>query len=240
MAQDNNAQFQLNLFQNWQLFHRETEIHVPSRQQRLISALAMYGPRNRRYISGLLWPESAEIRALESLRVSVHLISRQTPGLLVNNGTVLALANNVSVDLQQCLEQVRACEHLPSQGGEDACLSRLLLAELLPGWYEDWVLLEQNRLRNVRLRALILHARRWLNQGEAEKAAEAAEAALALEPLQETCVGLLMQAELKLGNRAGALHTFESFRTLLAAELGVDPSGYLLELAADVRESQEK
>lgn len=158
----------------------------------------------------------------------------------MNGGAVLALADNVSVDLQQCLEQVRTCEHLPSHCGEDACLSRLQLAELLPGWYEDWVLLEQNRLRNVRLRALILHARRWLDRAEAEKAAEAAEAALALEPLQETCVGLLMQAELKLGNRAGALHTFESFRTLLAAELGVDPSGYLLELASGIREWQRK
>ncbi|MFJ5695049.1 bacterial transcriptional activator domain-containing protein [Arthrobacter sp. NPDC093125] len=96
-------------------------------------------------------------------------------------------------------------------------------------------MLEQNRLRNLRIRALVLHARRWLESGDAAKAAEAARTALELEPLYEACVGLLMHAELKLGNRAGALHSFETFKALLDTELGVRPSAAMIKLADGLR-----
>jgi SARP family transcriptional regulator, regulator of embCAB operon len=237
MIKDKDVRFQLNLFQRWQLLCGQTEVHVASRQQRLIAALALFGPRNRRYMSGLLWPDSPEARALESLRVSMHLISRQAPGLLVNGGSVLSLVDSLSVDLHQCREQVRNCERSGSSADEDACLSHVLRADLLPGWYEDWVILEQNRLRNLRLRVLVRHARQWLEQEEAEKAADAAGSALELEPLQESCVGLLMRAELQQGNRARAVNTFENFKARLTAELGVSPSPHLTQLAAGIRGS---
>ncbi|MFC9335260.1 BTAD domain-containing putative transcriptional regulator [Arthrobacter sp. NPDC057009] len=235
MVEDKDVRFHLNLFQRWQLISGESEVYVASRQQRLIAALALYGARNRRYICGLLWPDSPEARALESLRVTMHLISRQIPGLLVNGGPVLSLAPSLSVDLHNCLEQVRGCQTSISYTPDDACLSHLRHAELLPGWYDDWVILEQNRLRTFRLRALAGHAQRWLDREEPEKAAEAARSALELEPLQEACVGLLMRAELELGNRVGAVHTFESFKASLATELGVAPSAYLYQLVAGIR-----
>jgi SARP family transcriptional regulator, regulator of embCAB operon len=235
MVKDNDVQFELNLFENWRLLHGKIEVRVASRQQRLISALAIHGPRNRRFLSGLLWPDSPEARALESLRVSMHLISRQVPGLLVVGGPTLSLTDSLSVDLHQCLAQVRNCEQIDSVAAENACFSQLLHAELLPGWYEDWVVLEQNRLQNFRLQALVWLARRWLDRGEAEKAAAAAQSALDLEPLHEACVGLLMHAELKMGNRAGALHAFESFSGNLWTELGLGPSEYLGQIAADIR-----
>jgi SARP family transcriptional regulator, regulator of embCAB operon len=237
MEKDKDVRFQLNLFQRWQLLCGQTEVHVASRQQRLIAALALFGPRNRRYMSGLLWPDSPEARALESLRVSMHLISRQVPGLLVNGGAVLSLVDSLSVDLHQCLEHVRNCERFGPGADEDACISHVRHADLLPGWYEDWVILEQDRLRNLRLRVLVGHARRWLEQEEAEKAADAARSALELEPLQENCVGLLMRAELKQGNSARAVNTFEDFKARLTAELGVNPSPHLTELATGIRAS---
>lgn len=235
MVEDNDVRFRLNLFQRWQLLHGKSEIRVASRQQRLITALAFYGSRSRRYMSGLLWPDSPEVRALESLRVAVHLISRQVPGLLVNGGSTLALADCLSVDLQECFEQVGNCAHSVTSAAEDDCLAKLQSAELLPGWYEDWVILEQNRVRDFRLRMLLGHARRWLEEGETEVAAEAAQSALEIEPLQEACVKLLMRAELKSGNFAGALHRFECFKARLAAELGVNPSVPLAQLAASIR-----
>ena len=235
MVQDNDVRFRLQLLEHWQLFRGRTEIRMASRQQRLVSALAIYGPRNRRFVSGLLWPDSPEPRALESLRVTVHHISHQAPGLLANGGPVLSLTDGLSVDIHQCLELVRTCEQSGSSAAEDACLSSLLRAELLPGWYEDWVILEQNRLRIFRLRALIEHARRWLHQGDAEQAADVARNALVVEPLQESCVELLMRAELQTGNRAGALFAYESFRVRLSMELGVGPSDYLIQLAAAIR-----
>jgi DNA-binding SARP family transcriptional activator len=236
MAQDNGGQFQLNLIQYWQLRQGQTEIHVAWRQQRLIAALAIHGPRQRAYLSGLLWPERPEARAKESLRTTVHLISSQVPGLLKSEGQVLSLANGVSVDLHQLLGQIKELEQPDSQL-DDAFLSGLRSADLLPGWYDDWVLIEQQRLRNIRLRAFLLLARRWLDRGDVHRALEAAESALELEPLHESCVELLMSAEVRAGNRARALRTFEAFSTNLDLELGISPSENLTKLAEDIHAS---
>src|SRR6476620_5914186 len=99
--------FQLSLFQSWQLRRDADVVPVAGRQQRLITALAINGPRPRSYLVGLLWPECRESRALESLRVSVHLVSRQIPGLLINGGNVLSLSELVDVDLHRVRARIR-------------------------------------------------------------------------------------------------------------------------------------
>ncbi len=234
MAQDNDGQFKLNLLQCFQLWRDGTEIRVASRQQRLIAALAIYGPRPRRYYSGLLWPDRPEARAMESLRTSVYLTSSQVPGLLVNDGQVLSLSDRVTIDLHDVVSKVKRLGEFGSELSDDACLSCLHCGDLLPGWYDDWVFVEQQRLRNVRLRAFLMLARRWIDEGDVHKAVEAAESALELEPLHESAVALLINAELKAGNRARALRTFQAFRTNLAVELGIEPSEHLARVAAGI------
>jgi SARP family transcriptional regulator, regulator of embCAB operon len=235
VAQDKDVRFKLNLFQRWQLTDGQAEVSIASRQQRVVSALAIYGARNRSYISGLLWPNSTEPRAMESLRVSLHLLSRQVPGLIVTDGLVLSLTTELKVDVHDFLRQAKYCEQPDAYGSHADCLSYLLHAELLPGWYEDWVVFEQERIRRVRLCGLLTHAKRWLEREEAEKAIHAAGCALELEPLHETCVRYLMQAELRMGNRAGALRTFRSFQTRLSSDLGLVPSDHLSNFAAAIR-----
>lgn len=231
MPEAKEAKFYLNLFDCWRMRQEQTEIQVAWRQQRLISALAIQGPRARRYVSGLLWPESTDTRAMESLRRSIHLISHQIPGLLVNNGPVLSLSEGVQVDLHELLNQVKVCEASSPISADDWCLGYLKRADLLPGWYDDWVLVEQHRLQSIRLRALLLHARWWLDSGDPDKAFEAAEAALELEPLYESAVRILICADLKMGNQARAWRSFEDFRGKLSRELGVCPSDDLIKLA---------
>jgi SARP family transcriptional regulator, regulator of embCAB operon len=227
--------FQLNLFRRWQLLQNDFELPVSSRQQRVISALAIQGPRDRRYLSGLLWPNSPDALAMESLRASVHLIKHQAPELLVVRGPLLSLASGVGVDFQKHLENLRNCERLGSDCVHNDCLSHLRHDDLLPGWYDDWVIFEQHRLRGVLLRALLAHARHWLERGLAEKAVEAAERALEIEPLNETFVGLVIHGELNMGNRAKAVVSFENFRARLAEELCVQPSEQLTRLVAVLR-----
>jgi SARP family transcriptional regulator, regulator of embCAB operon len=238
MAQDNDGQFKLNLFQCFQLWRDGKELHVASRQQRLIAALAINGPRPRRYYSGLLWTDSPEARAMESLRTSIYLTSSQVPGLLANDGQVLSLSERVTVDLHNVVNKVKRLGELGPELSDDTCLACLHCGDLLPGWYDDWVFLEQQRLRNIRLRAFLMLARRWIDEGDAQKAVEAAESALELEPLHESAVELLIKAELKAGNRARALRTFQAFRTNLALELGIEPSEHLARLAAGINSNR--
>jgi len=226
--------FQLSLFQSWKLSRDSYIMHVAARQQRLITALAIHGPRPRSYLVGLLWPESHESRALESLRVSVHLVSRQAPGLLVNGGAELWLSDLVDVDLHR----VRSCLRELSQSGVDgtaaSSVNLLRQAELLPGWYDDWVLFEQSRLRQDRLHAFHIIARESLARGDFEIALEASEAALELEPLYESAVGLLIQAQRRQGNNAAALRAFEKYRARLNEDMGLSPSEGIRRLVADV------
>lgn len=235
MANSDCGEFQLRLFQSWQLLRGKDVVHVAARQQRLLAALAINGPRPRSYLVGLLWPEHAESRALESLRVAVHLITRQLPGLLVNRGSVLSLSELADVDLLRLRSQIRQVSQAGVNGNAASCLYDLRRAELLPGWYDDWVIFEQSRLNQDRLHGLLAIARESLAGCAYELASEAAEAALELEPLYERAVGLLMQAEAQQGNNALALQAFERYKVQLSLEMGIAPSDGIRKLAESVR-----
>lgn len=234
MGSGDFSHFQLNLFQTWKLFRDSAVVHVAARQQRLITALAINGPRPRSYLVGLLWPDNSEPRAMESLRVSVHLISRQLPGLLVNDGAVLALSDLVAIDLHRVRAQIRELGQGGLNGNASACLELFRDAELLPGWYDEWILVEQARLRQNRLHAYQLIARQSLARGDYEVALEASAAALEIEPLYESAVGLFIQAERHQGNNASALQAFEKYQAQLKEEVGIAPSAALRQLIADV------
>ena len=238
MGNDDCEHFQLSLLQSWQLRRGPTEalqsVHVAARQQRLITALAINGPRPRSYLAGLLWPENSETRALESLRVSVHILSRQVPGLLVNDGAVLSLSTEVCIDLQRVRAEILQLSQAGLNGNAASCVRKLRDAELLPGWYDDWVLFEQARLRRDRLHALLYIARESLGRCDLEVAVEASRAAQELEPLYESAGRRLILAERQRGNNASALRAYEMFQTQLRQDIGLEPSEELRHLIADL------
>jgi SARP family transcriptional regulator, regulator of embCAB operon len=235
MGDGDCGEFQIRLFQSWQLLWGKDVVHVAARQQRLIAALAIHGPRPRSYLVGLLWPEHPEPRALESLRVALHLITRQLPGLLINRGSVLSLSERANVDLYRVRSQIRQLGQAGVNGNAVSCLYDLRHADLLPGWYDDWVIFEQSRLKQDRLHGLLTIARESLARCAYDIATEAAEAALELEPLYERAVSFLMQAERQQGNNASALQAFERYQVQLNAEMGIAPSEAIRNLAANVR-----
>lgn len=234
MGNGDHGIFQLGLLQSWQLLWDTNIVQVPARQQRLITALAINGPRPRSYLVGLLWPEHSEPQARESLRVSLHLVTKQIPGLLINGGAVLSLSELVEVDLHRIRYQIQQLGRVGLNGNAASFLHQLRHAELLPGWYDDWVIFEQTRLRQGRLHALHAIARESLARCDYEVALEASEAALELEPLYESAVGILIQAERQQGNNAAALRAFERYKAQLKADIGLAPSEALRTLVADV------
>lgn len=233
MGDDGCGELKLNLLGSWQLRQETTVLRVATRQQRLITALAMRGPSLRSYLVGLLWPEYPEARALESLRVSLHLVSRQVPGLIENTGPVLSLNDRVDVDLHRLRALMRALSQSGLDGEVASSLHELRDAEVLPGWYEDWVMFEQSRLRQDRLRAFTTIARQALARGNPEVAGAAAEAALDIEPLYENAVRLLVAAEMMQSNPAAAFKVYERYRGQLGDDMGLLPSDSLRSLIAD-------
>jgi DNA-binding SARP family transcriptional activator len=105
-----------------------------------------------------------------------------------------------------------------------------LQGELLPGWYDDWVLLERERLRQLRMHALEVLAERLLAAGRHGEAIEAAYAAVRGEPLRESAHRVLVRAHLAEGNVAEAVRAHGSFCRMLDEELGVAPTAQMQEL----------
>jgi DNA-binding SARP family transcriptional activator len=223
MGFEDCVDYKLDLLRTWRLRRDASDICVARRQQRLIAALAIRGPSVRSCLAGLLWPDHPDSRALESLRVSVHLVSRQAPDLILSEGALLSLTCRVDVDLYRVKAQTQAL----GEGRSNLTASmfaELRGAELLPGWYEDWVLFEQDRLRQDRLHAFTAISAQLLEKGDFEVAAAAAAAALEIEPLYETAARLLFTAELQHGNPAAAVRCYERYRTRLEQDMGLQPS----------------
>jgi DNA-binding SARP family transcriptional activator len=231
MGSTPEPQWFLTLLNGWTLTRAGRRVKVAHRQQRLITALALLGARPRTYLSGLLWPDSSEAQAAVGLRVSIWHINHELPGLLDADGTTdvsVALSEQVRVDITDLERDL----HTPASElhGSYPRWERLRTAELLPGWYEDWVLDEQERFRALRTAALDSVAAYQLSQGNAEETKAATTLAIALEPFRESSYRLLIQAHLATGDLVSALRTYRSFSAELRQEFGVDPSPSLARL----------
>ncbi len=220
----------LNLLGGWRLSRDGQPVRVGIRQQRLIGALALLGPRPRSAVAGLLWPDSSEPQATASLRVALWHVSHEHPGLLAVAENPLALSSAVAVDVDSLQQSIVAVpDHVPVR----ALLEQLRTAELLPGWYEDWVIDEQERMRHLRLIALDALARGLLDAGD-PAAQEAALIALTLEPLRTTSNVLLIRAQLAAGNYNAAVRAFDLFRLRSLDAFGTEPSIRFSELVRKV------
>jgi len=109
-----------------------------------------------------------------------------------------------------------------------------LTAELLPGWDDDWVILERDRLRELSLHALELSAA-VLAERSLVRAIQTLYDVLRIDPLRESAMRALIEIHLAEGNQAQAVRCYLSFRERLRAELGVGPSESMTALMAGLR-----
>src|SRR5262249_9511790 len=94
----------------------------------------------------------------------------------------------------------------------------------LPDWPDDWLIVERERLRQLRLHALERLAERWTAQGSYGLALEAAMAAIRADPLRESAHRAAIRVHLAEGNLSEALRQFERCRAVLLEEFGVEPT----------------
>ena len=97
-------------------------------------------------------------------------------------------------------------------------------ADLLPDWYEDWVLIERERYRQLRLRALDALCERLTAADRLSDALDAGLAAVAGEPLRESAHRAVVRVHLAEGNVGEAIRQFRLCRRLLREQLGIEPS----------------
>ncbi|MGY1636878.1 BTAD domain-containing putative transcriptional regulator [Geodermatophilus sp. SYSU D00742] len=185
-------------------------------------------------MAGHLWPDVPEDHAHGSLRSALWRLHKVAPGLVEVSGSVLSLAAGVRVDVRELddwAERVRD----PGRGLDEVEVPDVgERGELLPGWYDDWVLLERERLRQLRMHALELVAARLAAAGRYGDALQAAYAAVRAEPLRESAHRTVVQVHVAEGNLVEALRAYDQFRVLLADELGVAPSEQMARLVRGI------
>lgn len=225
---DESSQFDLRLFGCWDLRVDGRAVELGGREQRLLALLALRGRRSRAYVAGTLWPDTTEKRAQTSLRTAVLRSRRVVDGILDAGRTTVALAPGVKVDVH---EMLRVAESQHAAVTDPGAITAMMAAgDLLPGWYDDWVIFERERLQHVRLRALESLAELELAHGRHDLALAAALEAIAIEPLRESGHSLAIRAHLSAGNRSAAVQQYQLYRSRLARELGIAPTPGMEEL----------
>jgi len=222
--------WQLRLFDRWTLRSRHNEIPFGLREERMLAVLALYGARSRRHIAGVLWPDSTDARAAGNLRAAVWHVEHAVPGLLLRERARLGLSGVVGVDVQEfllCVRWLVGSDVARDRRDLERALTTLQRGDLLPGWYDDWVLYERSRLAQLRVRGLEILAERLISMGDTRRALEAALAAVAIEPLRESAQRALIRVHIADGNHLDAVREYRSFCTRLAAEMDVTPSEQL-------------
>ncbi|MGW9024497.1 AfsR/SARP family transcriptional regulator [Streptomyces sp. NPDC055722] len=194
-------------------------VHLTKTLQRLLAFVALRRQATRPLVAGTLWPESDEPKAFGRLRTALWRLHQFDVAVLAADGEMLRLHESVIVDVDDLLRSVQ-----DSDAEAHDVLRSGGLQELLPGWYDDWVLLDRERLRQLYLHTLEKLALRDLRSGDFAGALEAVLVALRAEPLRESPHRLLLEIHLAEGNYSEAIYTYHAYRILLRRELGVNPS----------------
>jgi DNA-binding SARP family transcriptional activator len=210
-------------------------VDVPRGAQRLVTYLGLARRPARPAVAGDLWPDVCEAQADSSLRSALWRLQKAAPGLVDASGGTLSLAQGVRVDARDLAARAQGALDPRAAVDEVLPLNLSESGELLPGWYDDWVLFQREQLRQLRLHMLDALADKLARAGRYGEAVQAAHAAVRAEPLRETAHRALVRVHLAEGNISEALRAYESFRTLLLGEMGVPPSGKMEALVGVLR-----
>jgi DNA-binding SARP family transcriptional activator len=208
------------------------EVLVTAGCQRLVALLAVNGPTGRAVTAGTLWPDVPDDRASGNLRTSLWRLNQLWPGLVQSDEQSLSLTRQITLDTVELTTRARAVADTSAGLGPAETYCGLIDAgELLPGWYEDWVILARERFRLLRLHALELLSERLLREGQVVWAMESAMASVRAEPLRESAHYAVLSVHVACGNADEARRYYAQVSRVLRAELGVEPSDALRRLA---------
>lgn len=208
----------------------------------LLAYLATPSPgtwHRRDMLLALFWPELDTTRARTSLRNALYVL-RQTLGdqvLRTRGDEEIAIdPEELRTDLAQVWDALRnghTEEALANYGGD-------LLPGLFPAdseGFQRWLDTERTRLKV----AVTATATAWITElereGKLEKALAVARHLIEIQPDDETVVRRVMSLHESIGDRAGALAAFESYRARLASDFAAEPAPETIAIANRLRAS---
>ena len=208
--------------------------------QRLLAFLALHSTTVARdTMAGTMWPDSSEQRAGISLRSALSRLDTVSRNSILSASAGLSLVDTVTVDLREA-QEIAGRLLKPSSQIEDDDLDaqavKLLSSDVLPGWYDDWVVSEAEDWLMMRMNALEAQSAELLKRKRYAAAAGSARAAINAEPLRESATASLIRVHLAEGNQSDALRIFNRYRELLRKVLNLEPTAMLTDLVAKIQQ----
>jgi DNA-binding SARP family transcriptional activator len=192
-------------------------------------ALAPGQSSSRERLAALLWGDSDQGRARQSLRQAIFALTkafaqRDLSLLRLESQAVRLAENAMSVDAVEF-------DGLIADGSKAALVraNELYVGELLSGFsveepeFEQWLSAKRGVYQDTALRALIELLQEQEKAGELDLAIETANKALRIDLFREDIHRQLMRVYAAKGMRSSALSQYRSCRDVLERELGVRP-----------------
>ncbi len=204
---------------------------LPVGSQRLLVFLAVHDRKvARAAIAAAMWPDATSEHAAVSLRSALARLDALGREAIVAESATLSLTDIVNVDYVEAkaLAGRLLDSDSPIFDGDLASAAIATLSrELLPDWYDGWIIAESEEWRHLRASAGEALAYRLLAAGRFAEAGSAARAAIRVDPLRETPYSTLVRIHLADGNQSDALRVFETYRGVLRDALDLEPTEQL-------------
>jgi DNA-binding SARP family transcriptional activator len=220
------SKLKIHLLGQFSVLKDDEVVEIPSRPaQSLFAYLAMSAGtvHRREKLAGLLWPEASESNARSNLR---HALWRLRKAI----GDQYFLADKISIAFNAETDHWMDTALLEGEDGRGGTTRDLLEdvsaygGELLPGFYDDWVILERERYRALLEKKLQSLLDRLIEENRWAEVLEWGERWIALGHAPEPAYRALMFAHCGLGDTAGMASTYQRCVKSLREELGVEPS----------------
>lgn len=177
-----------------------------------------------------LWPDSSEAKARANLRRLIHNLHEGLPDAerfvqLRGQSLLWYEAGPYTLDVAEFERQLAVADAAAEPTVRQEALERavrIYRGDLLPGFYEDGLEGERERLRG-RFGSALEGLARLLAADDPRAALEYAERVVRHDPLDEAGYRLLMDLYSRAGAQAKALHVYHRCATQLQRELEAEP-----------------
>ncbi|MFN8444907.1 MAG: AAA family ATPase [Caldilineaceae bacterium] len=206
------------------------------RLQSLLAYLLLHAgtPQRRQHIAFLLWPDSSEARARNSLRNLLHQLRHALPAaeaFIESDDEEIVWHSEASYTLDvAAFNDAIAQSQSSDEGSAQLALEKavaLYQDDLFPACYDDWIIPLRTRLRLSYTAALSQLIQLYMVRKEYTRALQTAEQWRQYDPLQETVYLHLLQIAGASGDYVRAHRIYQEAVDLLQRELGLAPGAEL-------------
>jgi predicted ATPase/DNA-binding SARP family transcriptional activator len=234
---------EVRLLGRFQVSHNGNVVVITSRPAQTLFAYLILNtgtPHRREKLAGMLWPDSLEETARDNLRHALWRLRKSLPSI---SKAAYLLTDDLSIVFNPAADywlDAGELERLSQSASTDTLITVLsnYQGELLPGFYEEWVVLEREHLSSIfehhmaRLMSLLQEEKRWLD------VLDWGERWIRLGQKPEPAYRALMLAHAAKGDRSKVAATYERCVKSLK-EWGVEPSEQTRALYESLKSSNQ-